>query len=116
LYRDIWRHNVKQLLAENNLSIAEAARLVGTSKQYLSSILAETEPSSMRELVADRLSLLLHATPARLYTPSDRNERANLQLARHYAAACGYRKRTGIRTPSSRGIAPSLAFQRRATM
>jgi hypothetical protein len=71
LYRDTWRHNVKQLLAENNLSIAEAARLVGTSKQYLSAILAETEPSSMRELVADRLSLLLHATPARLYTPSE---------------------------------------------
>ena len=71
LYRDIWRQNVRQMLTERNLSIAETARLVGTSKQYLSAILAETEPSSMRELIVDRLSLLLHATPARLYTPSE---------------------------------------------
>ena len=42
---------------------------MGTSKQYLSAILAETEPASMRERIFDRLSLLLHATPARLFTP-----------------------------------------------
>ncbi|MBT9154519.1 MAG: hypothetical protein DDT39_01197 [Firmicutes bacterium] len=69
MYRDIWQSNVKRLLADNKLSIAEAARLVGTSKQYLSAILAETEPTSMRERILDSLSLLLHATPARLYTP-----------------------------------------------
>jgi len=69
VYREIWAENIRALLAEHDLSIAEAARLVGTSKQYLSAILAETEPPSMREQIIDRLSLLLHANPARLYTP-----------------------------------------------
>lgn len=71
LYKEIWAQNVKTLLSQNNLSISEAARLVGTSKQYLSSILAETEPQSKREKTIERLSLLLHANPARLYAPTN---------------------------------------------
>jgi len=69
LYQAIWRENIRRLLAESKLSVAEAARLVGTSKQYLSAILAETEPTSMRERIIERLSLLLHANPDRLFTP-----------------------------------------------
>jgi len=69
LYKQVWIRNVKKLLAQNNLSISEAARLIGTSKQYLSAILNESEPQSVKEQVLEKLSWLLHSDPSKLYTP-----------------------------------------------
>jgi tetratricopeptide (TPR) repeat protein/DNA-binding Xre family transcriptional regulator len=68
VFKEVWADNVRHLLRERGLTVAEAARAVGTSKQYLSAILAE-EASSTRETVMERLCMLLHTTPADLFTP-----------------------------------------------
>lgn len=69
MYKQVMVGNVRRLLEEKGFSISEAARLIGTSKQYLSSILAESEPQSTKEQIMDKLCLLLHTNPARLYEP-----------------------------------------------
>ncbi|MBT9135849.1 MAG: hypothetical protein DDT34_00914 [Firmicutes bacterium] len=69
LFKATWVGNVRALLAENNMTVAEAARLLGTSKQYLTAILGDSEPQSTKEQVIEGLSLLLHAHPSRLYSP-----------------------------------------------
>lgn len=69
VFKDTWIKNVKRLLREQDLTVAEAARLLGTSKQYLSTILSDSEPQSTKEQVAESLSLLLHTHPSRLYAP-----------------------------------------------
>jgi len=69
MFKATWIKNVKRLLLENDLTVAEAARLLGTSKQYLNTILSDSEPQSTKEQVAESLSLLLHAHPSRLYAP-----------------------------------------------
>lgn len=71
MYKQVWNDNVRRLLAENKLSLSEAAKLIGTSKQYLSSILAEAEPQSTKEEIMHRLCILLHTNPGRLYAPQE---------------------------------------------
>lgn len=80
MYKQVWNDNVRRLLAENKLSLSEAARLIGTSKQYLSSILAETEPQSTKEDIMHRLCILLHTNPGRLYALHDLGTPLGTQL------------------------------------
>jgi len=69
VFKKVWAENVRTLLADNDITVAEAARLLGTSKQYLTTILGESLPQSTKEQVVESLSLLLHAHPGRLYSP-----------------------------------------------
>jgi len=69
VFKKLWAENVRTLLADNNITVAEAARLLGTSKQYLTTILGDSQPQSTKEQVVESLSLLLHAHPGRLYSP-----------------------------------------------
>jgi len=69
VFKKVWAENVRTLLADNNVTVAEAARLLGTSKQYLTTILGDSQPQSTKEQVVESLSLLLHAHPGRLYSP-----------------------------------------------
>ena len=71
MFKELWSRNVKELLKQNGLSTAEAARLVGTSKQYLSTILSDAEPTSTKEAVMERLCFLLHTTPSQLFSPQN---------------------------------------------
>ncbi|KAF0195175.1 MAG: hypothetical protein FD169_1529 [Bacillota bacterium] len=80
MYKQVWNDNVRRLLAENKLSLSEAAKLIGTSKQYLSSILAEAEPQSTKEDIMHRLCILLHTNPGRLYALPDMDTSPNIQL------------------------------------
>ena len=75
MFKELWSRNVRDLLKASGLSTAEAARLVGTSKQYLSTILSDTEPTSTREAVMERLCFLLHTTPSHLFSPQTRDYR-----------------------------------------
>lgn len=69
MFKKLWAENVRTLLADNNITVAEAARMLGTSKQYLTTILGDSQPQSTKEQVVESLSLLLHAHPGRLYSP-----------------------------------------------
>ncbi|MDP3487938.1 MAG: helix-turn-helix transcriptional regulator, partial [Bacillota bacterium] len=80
MYKQVWSGNVRRLLAENKLSLSEAAKLIGTSKQYLSSILAETEAQSTKEDIMHRLCILLHSNPGRLYALHALDSSSSVQL------------------------------------
>lgn len=67
MYKEIWSENVKSLLHERGLTIAQAAEMLGTSRQYLSAILAEGEPRSAKEAITENLHWLLHTNPSGLY-------------------------------------------------
>ena len=74
MYKQIWSENVKALLDSRGLTIAEAAEIIGTSRQYLSAILAEGEPQSAKEAIVDNLNWLLHANPGRFYQMPPRSD------------------------------------------
>ena len=67
MYKRLWTENVKTLLDQRGLTVAEAAEVLGTSRQYLSSILAEGEPQSAKEAIVENVNWLLHTDPAQLY-------------------------------------------------
>ena len=68
MYKRIWSENVKSLLEKRGLTMAQAADILGTSRQYLSAILAEGEPQSAKESIIENLHWLLHTDPGKLYS------------------------------------------------
>ena len=83
VYKGIWSENVKSLLEHYGLSISQAAAMLGTSRQYLASILSESEPQSTKEKLAEQLCFLLHTSPGELYSVTADRDRLLSRKAEH---------------------------------
>jgi transcriptional regulator with XRE-family HTH domain len=63
--------NLRRLIKQNGLKISDVAKSVGTSRQYLASILNSSRQSK-KEQIIDRLCLLLDVSTPRLYIQTRR--------------------------------------------
>lgn len=68
--REIWINNVREIMRKAQLSLSEAADVLGTSKQYLSQLLDPVRPLSTRERIMHDLVFLLQTTQSDLFDPN----------------------------------------------